>query len=201
MPAGPLTGRAAADDLGVLISSGGTTGTSKASIRSFEAYGRTVDVVPTPGRRQLVCTPLAYVAQVLVDQSLLGGGSAVMLRPFDPAEVLRTIAADRITHLGLVEPALVELIDHPDFTRTDLSSLVAISHIGANAPASLSRASSGARGDHRPRSDPDDRTRQAGPHRDHANAVRPRSPARRARSTHKRGWDLGSTSVTCMLVA
>lgn len=75
MPAGPLTGRGAADDLGVLISSGGTTGTSKASVRSFEAYGRTVDAVPTPGRRQLVCTPLAYVAQVLVDQSLLGGGA------------------------------------------------------------------------------------------------------------------------------
>ena len=137
MPSGPLTGRAAADDLGVLISSGGTTGTSKASVRSFEAYGRTVDVAPNPSRRQLVCTPLAYVAQVLVDQSLLGGGSAVMLRRFDPAEVLLTIAAERITHLGLVEPALVELIDHPDFARTDLSSLVAISHIGANAPASL----------------------------------------------------------------
>lgn len=56
-----------------------------------------------------------------------------MLRRFDPAEVLRTIAAERITHLGLVEPALVELIDHADFARTDLSSLVAISHIGANA--------------------------------------------------------------------
>lgn len=62
-----------------------------------------------------------------------------MLRRFDPAEVLRTIAAERITHLGLVEPALVELIDHPDFLSTDVSSLVAISHIGANAPANLRR--------------------------------------------------------------
>jgi fatty-acyl-CoA synthase len=41
--------------------------------------------------------------------------------------------------LGLVEPALVELIDHPDFPSTDVSSLVAISHIGANAPANLRR--------------------------------------------------------------
>jgi fatty-acyl-CoA synthase len=98
-----------------------------------------VDAGPTASRRQLVCTPLAYVAQVLVDQALVGGGSVVMLSRFDPAEVLRTIAAQRITHLGLVEPALVELIDHPDLPGTDLSSLVAISHIGANAPANLRR--------------------------------------------------------------
>ena len=137
MPAVPVSGRAAADDLGVLVSSGGTTGSSKASRRSFAAYARMVDVGPDPDRRQLVCTPLAYVAQVLVDQALIGGGSAVMLGRFDPAEVLRTIAAQHVTHLGLVEPALVELIDHPDFPEADLSSLVAISHIGANAPANL----------------------------------------------------------------
>jgi fatty-acyl-CoA synthase len=139
MPDGPITGRAAAGDLGVLASSGGTTGSSKASCRSFAAYGRMVDAGPTASRLQLVCTPLAYVAQVLADQALVGGGSVVMLARFDPAEVLRTIAAQRITHLGLVEPALVELIDHPDLPGTDLSSLVAISHIGANAPANLRR--------------------------------------------------------------
>ena len=139
MPADPINGRASAQELGVLVSSGGTTGFSKASCRSFATYGRMVDAGPTTRRRHLVCTPLAYVAQVLVDQALIGGGSAVMLRRFDPAEVLRTIAAERITHLGLVEPALVELIDHRDFLSTDVSSLVAISHIGANAPASLRR--------------------------------------------------------------
>jgi fatty-acyl-CoA synthase len=139
MSASPVSGRADADDLGVLVSSGGTTGSSKASRRSFAAYGRMVDAGPDPSRRQLVCTPLAYVAQVLVDQALVGGGSAVMLRRFDPAEVLRTIAAERITHLGLVEPALVELVDHRDLPGTDLSSVVAISHIGANAPANLRR--------------------------------------------------------------
>lgn len=139
LAADPVAGQAAGEELGVLVSSGGTTGSSKASRRSFAAYGRMVDAGPTPDRRQLVCTPLAYVAQVLVDQALTGGGSVVMLDRFDPAEVLRTIAAQRITHRGLVEPALVELIDHPEFAATDLSSLVAISHIGANAPASLRR--------------------------------------------------------------
>jgi len=98
-----------------------------------------VDAGDTRDRRLLVCTPLAYVAQVLADQVLTGGGTVVLLDGFDPAEVLATIEAQRITHLGLVEPGLVELIDHPDLPRRDLSSLVAISHIGADAPANLRR--------------------------------------------------------------
>jgi fatty-acyl-CoA synthase len=104
MSSDPLTSRARARDLGALVSSGGTTGGSKASRRSFAAYGRMVEIGPTPDRRLLVCTALAYVAQVLVDQVMVGGGVVVFRDRFDPAEVLRTIEADGITHLGLVEP-------------------------------------------------------------------------------------------------
>ena len=135
----PVRGRAGPQDLWALVSSGGTTGASKASRRSFGAYDRMVDIGPTPDRRQLVCSPLPYVSQVLADQVIFGGGVVVFRERFDPAEVLRTIEAERITHIGLVEPGLVELIDHPDLTRRDLSSLVAITHIGANAPANLRR--------------------------------------------------------------
>jgi fatty-acyl-CoA synthase len=139
MPSDPIAGRADPDDLWALISSGGTTGKSKASRRSFAAYDRMIDVGPTPHRRQLVCSPLAYVSQVLTDQVIAGGGLVVFRDRFDPAEVLRTIEAERITHLGLVEPGLVELIDHPDLPQRDLSSLVAITHIGADAPSNLRR--------------------------------------------------------------
>ena len=139
MPSDPLAGRADPQDMWALVSSGGTTGASKASRRSFAAYDRMVDIGPTPDRRQLVCSPLAYVSQVLADQVVAGGGVLVLRERFDPAEVLRTIEAERITHLGLVEPGLVELIDDPDLLRRDLSSLVAITHIGANAPANLRR--------------------------------------------------------------
>ncbi len=139
LPSDPLAGRADPQDLWALVSSGGTTGESKASRRSFAAYDRMVDIGPTPDRRQLVCSPLAYVSQVLADQAVVGGGVLVLRERFDPAEVLRTIEAERITHLGLVEPGLVELIDDPDLRRRDLSSLVAITHIGTNAPANLRR--------------------------------------------------------------
>ena len=83
--------------------------------------------------------PLAYVSQVLADQVLIGGGTVVLCERFEPRIVLETIERERITHLGLVEPALVELIDCPDLRHRDLSSLVAITHIGADAPANLRR--------------------------------------------------------------
>ncbi len=122
-----------------LVTSGGTTGGVKASHFTFEQWTHTVDTGPCPERRQLICTSLAHVSQAHVDQTLLGGGRIVLLEHFSPGDVLRTIGAERITHLCLVEPLLVKLADHPDVEHRDLSSLVAISHIGADASASLCR--------------------------------------------------------------
>jgi fatty-acyl-CoA synthase len=125
--------------LAVMVASGGTTGRSKLSRRSFAGWERLIDAGSMRGRRQLVCTPLAYVAQVLADQVLLGGGTVILRERFGAREVLATIESERITHLALVEPLLVELIDHPEFACRDLSSLVAISHIGADAAPALRR--------------------------------------------------------------
>ncbi|HEX3977359.1 MAG TPA: AMP-binding protein [Solirubrobacteraceae bacterium] len=125
--------------LAVMVASGGTTGESKLSRRSFSGWERLVDAGPMRDRRQLVCTSLAYVAQVLVDQVLLGGGTVLLRDRFDAREILATIEAERVTHLALVEPLLVELIDHPEFGCRDLSSLVAISHVGADAAPTLRR--------------------------------------------------------------
>src|ERR1700759_339624 len=122
-----------------LVASGGTTGQSKLSRRTFAGWERLVDVGPMRDRRQLVCTSFAYVAQVLVDQVLMGDGTVILRERFDAREVLAPIEPERITHLALVEPLLVELVDHPDFVTRDLSSLVAISHIGADAAPALRR--------------------------------------------------------------
>jgi fatty-acyl-CoA synthase len=50
---------------------------------------------------------------------------------------LHTIQDKRVTHLALVEPLLVQLIDSDRFASTDISSLIAISHVGADAAPSL----------------------------------------------------------------
>jgi fatty-acyl-CoA synthase len=134
-----LACRAHPDDLGVIVSSGGTTGVPKGSVRSFAQYTAMVAARSPADRRQLVNGRLAYLSQVLVDTTLLGGGTVVLRNRFDAADTLATIEAERITDLFLVEPQLAELIGHPDVDRRDLSSLRAITHIGAAAPPTLRR--------------------------------------------------------------
>jgi fatty-acyl-CoA synthase len=135
----PVASGAQPDDLAVLASSGGSTGVSKASERSFAAYAAMVSAPSPVDRRQLVNGALAYLSQVLVDNTLLGGGTVVLKPRYDPADTLATIETERITDLLLVEPQLFETMDHPDACRRDLSSLRAIVHIGGSAPAILRR--------------------------------------------------------------
>ena len=127
------------DDLAVVASSGGTTGTPKGSHRTFRAYSAMVNVPSPPGRRQLINGHLAYLSQVLVDVTLLGGGCVVLRDAFDAADTLETIESERITDLFLVEPQLFDVMDHPDVSRRDLSSLRTLSHVGASAPPTLRR--------------------------------------------------------------
>ena len=138
-PDAPVASVARPGDLAVIVSSGGSTGVPKASRRSFAAYSSMVSAPSPADRRQLVNGALAYLSQVLVDNTLMGGGTVVLKPCFDPAETLATIEAERITDLMLVEPQLFETMDHPDARLRDLSSLRSIAHIGGSAPAILRR--------------------------------------------------------------
>jgi fatty-acyl-CoA synthase len=69
----PLRGPLRADDLAVVVSSGGTTGVPKCSRRSFATYSAMVGAASCEERRQLINGPLAYLSQVLVDTTLIGG--------------------------------------------------------------------------------------------------------------------------------
>lgn len=131
--AGPLPCRARPEDLAVVISSGGTTGVPKGSRRDFTHYSAMATVAPAPERRQLANGKLAYLTQILVDQTLLAGGSVVLQDHDEPLTTLETIEKERITHLFLVEPQLFDLMDRPEVAEHDLSSLRALTHIGAMA--------------------------------------------------------------------
>jgi fatty-acyl-CoA synthase len=136
----PVACRARPHDLAVVISSGGTTGVPKGSRRDFASYAAAVTVPgPAPDRRQLANGKLAYLTQILVDQTLLGGGTVVLQDHYEPVATLDAVARERITHLFLVEPQLFGLMDHPAVPTTDLSSLRALTHIGAVAAPVLRR--------------------------------------------------------------
>jgi fatty-acyl-CoA synthase len=133
----PILCRARPNDLAVINSSGGSTGVPKGSWRNFTAYTAMVTAPSSPDRRQLVNAPLAYISQVLVDITLLGGGTVIFRDRYEAIDTATTIEAERITDLLLVEPQLFDLMDHPCLAATDLSSLCTLSHIGASAPPTL----------------------------------------------------------------
>jgi fatty-acyl-CoA synthase len=135
----PLRGQLRPDDLAVIVSSGGTTGVPKCSRRSFATFSAMVGIANDEHRRQLINGPLAYLSQVLVDATLIGGGTVVLEQHYDPAQTLATIESERITDMLLVEPQLFETMNHPDVGRRKLSSLRSIVHIGGSAPAVLRR--------------------------------------------------------------
>jgi long-chain acyl-CoA synthetase len=62
------------------------------------------------------------------------GGTIVLMYRWDAGEALRLIERERVTSAGGVPVMGRELINHPDFDKTDTSSLLAISCGGAQVP-------------------------------------------------------------------
>jgi fatty-acyl-CoA synthase len=133
----PIDVSADSNDLAVVSSSGGSTGVPKGSSRNFAAYTAMVGATSPRDRIQLINGPLAYLSQVLVDITLLGGGRVVLRDAYEAADTLATIEAEKITDLFLVEPQLFELMYYPEIDARDLSSLRSLTHIGASAPKTL----------------------------------------------------------------
>nr|WP_275586299.1 AMP-binding protein [Geodermatophilus normandii] len=129
--------RARPADLAVVVPSGGTTGVPKGSRRDFATYTAMVAGPARPDRRQLANGSLAHLTQVLVDQTLLGGGTVVLQDHYDAAATLAAVEGERVTDLFLVEPQLFDLMDSPGVTHHDLGSLRTLTHVGALAPPVL----------------------------------------------------------------
>jgi 2-furoate---CoA ligase len=84
------------------------------------------------GERTLGVMPLYHTMGVrsLLAMSLVGG-AFVCLRRFEPAEALRLIAAEQVTNLYLVPTLYHDLVHHPLFTQTDVSSVRKLGFAGA----------------------------------------------------------------------
>ncbi|MGA5648222.1 AMP-binding protein [Streptomyces seoulensis] len=124
----PFPSRAEPDDICGIRHTGGTTGHPKGICTTFRQVQETRSARPVTGEetgehRQLVATTIAHAAGMLADAVLETGGTVVLLDDFEPAEVLRTVERERISHMWLLPPLLYQLLDHPDMAHTDTSSL------------------------------------------------------------------------------
>lgn len=87
----------------------------------------------------LITTPLFHVTanNCGAYAATAVGGALVLMYRWDAGEALRLIARERITGMSGVPVMARELINHPDFEKTDTSSLLALAGGGAQVPPDL----------------------------------------------------------------
>jgi len=85
--------------------------------------------------RNLLTVPLYHVAGL---QAMLaatyGGRTLTLMRQFETKEWMETVQRGKVTRAMLVPTMLKRIIDHPDFTKYDLSSLRVLTYGAAPMP-------------------------------------------------------------------
>ena len=129
--------RAGADDWSLMLYTSGTTGKPKGVPRRHRAeraaaIAHVAQNLYAHGERTLGVMPLYHTMGVrsLLAMSLIGG-TFVCLPRFDVAAALRLIEAERITNLYLVPTLYHDVVHHPDFAKTDVSSVRKLGFAGA----------------------------------------------------------------------
>ncbi|KPK07114.1 MAG: acyl-CoA synthetase [Betaproteobacteria bacterium SG8_39] len=143
---GPLLSKAHADDICVLIYTGGTTGRPKGVIHTHRVQ---VTMVVTeladwdwPQEvRFLAMTPITHAAGAMIVAVMSRCGSFVMSKGFEPQRFFDLVERHRITATFLVPTMVYVLLDHPGMAQADLSSLELVIY-GASpmSPARLMEA-------------------------------------------------------------
>ncbi|MEZ5985389.1 MAG: class I adenylate-forming enzyme family protein [Hyphomonas sp.] len=87
----------------------------------------------------LITTPLFHVTanNCGAYAATAGGGTIVLMYRWDAGEALKIIERERVTNMSGVPVMARELINHPDFDKTDTSSLVQLAGGGAQVPPDL----------------------------------------------------------------
>ena len=110
---------------------------AQAAERSAQAWGLSGD-----GVRAVLTGPLYHSAPNAYSMLALQGGGLLVLQPrFDAEELLRLVAANRITHLYMTPTMFSRLLALPENTRKrfDISSLRHVTHGAAPCPEELKR--------------------------------------------------------------
>jgi long-chain acyl-CoA synthetase len=137
----------AGDDICIVLFTSGTTGTPKPVPFSHAVLGGRVKqfAAPDPSAPTLVsisCVPFHHVAGLVgVFVGLAGGNTVVLQRRFDAAAWLRLVAERHVSRIFLVPTMLHRILDHPDVSKTDLSSVQLVTYGAAPAsPELIARA-------------------------------------------------------------
>lgn len=140
-PDAPLECADRDDDTSMVTFSSGSTGEPKGIAHTFASSSGFLDSArhmygPGPWRF-LVAIPLSDLGGEIVQWTLAGGGTAVLMDDFRPDEAVRTLDRERVTHF-FGSPSMVQaLVREPGLRNTPLPDLRLVAYGGA--PSSPSR--------------------------------------------------------------
>ena len=122
------------DDTTILMYTAGTTGMPKGVLlphKSFSVYvlENVTPADPDTQEKNILTVPLYHVAGIqAMMAAIYGGRTLVMERQFEPVEWMTLVEKEKVDRAMLVPTMLKQIIDHPDFTKHDLSSLKVITY-------------------------------------------------------------------------
>ncbi|MDA1127914.1 MAG: AMP-binding protein [Chloroflexi bacterium] len=133
------------DDTTVIMFTAGTTGTPKGVMLTHDSFSSyllaTVEPAdPDVEESNLITVPFYHIAGLQAAlAAVYGGRTLVVMRQFEPAEWLRLAQEYKANRAMLVPTMLKHLMEHPDFSDYDLSSLSVITYGAAPMPLEVIR--------------------------------------------------------------
>jgi long-chain acyl-CoA synthetase len=141
--AAPPASLPGADDLLWLLYTSGTTGLPKGAMHTHRSVTALVDLAVSnfsidEETRSLVVTPFYALSGGGWDSICsCMGSTTVILRNFNPVEVLETVQNERITDVHLVPAMINFIVNCPDFDQFDVSSLKRVTYGASPMPPQL----------------------------------------------------------------
>ncbi|MGB3903518.1 MAG: long-chain-fatty-acid--CoA ligase [Anaerolineae bacterium] len=128
-----------ADDPCVLFYTSGTTGRPKGAIHTHGSIVAEIKVRHddfSSSDVALCVMPFFHVGGSAANlfPAFAAGATIVIHSEFDETGVLAAIEKQKVTYVGLVPAMIIRLLEHPDLSQYDLSSLRTIMYVGAPMP-------------------------------------------------------------------
>ncbi|MEZ5811947.1 MAG: class I adenylate-forming enzyme family protein [Rhizobiaceae bacterium] len=123
-----------ADRPAVIVYTSGSTGKPKgAQIThrglAFRSHTLHTDRFNLSAPTQLIDLPVNHIGALAsgIGLAMASGGKMILSESFDPGVTLQMIEAERLAILSAVPAMFARMVEHPDFDKTDMSSVKAIS--------------------------------------------------------------------------